>query len=186
MAYFAKERQAGREPARGGAVASIAVSACLLGQPCRFDGRAKPSSAVQALAGEHRLVPVCPEVLGGLPVPRPPAEVQCGAPAWQVVNAAGEDVTAAYKAGAREACAVARREGCTAAVLKAKSPACGCGLIYDGTFSGRLVPGWGVAAAALREAGISVVDEHHTEELRPLLDGRSSSGRIRGDAGKEG
>ena len=98
----------------------------------------------------------------------------------------GQDVTAAYEAGARAACAVARREGCGAAVLKAKSPACGCGLIYDGTFSGRLVPGWGVAAAALREVGVAVVDEHHIEELRPLLDDRSSSGRVNDDAEEKG
>lgn len=155
-------------------MASIAVSACLLGEPCRFDGQAKPCEAVKALGNEHRLVPVCPEVLGGLPVPRPPSEVQTGAPAWRVTNARGEDVTEAYEAGARETCRRAREAGCVGAVLKAKSPACGCGRIYDGTFTGRLTDGWGVAAAALRDAGLTVVDEYHMEELRSRLGDRSS------------
>lgn len=158
-------------------MASIAVSSCLLGEPCRFDGRSKPCEAAKALGEEHHLVPLCPEVLGGLPVPRPPSEVQSGPPAWRVTNASGEDVTGAYEAGAREACRIAREAGCVGAVLKAKSPACGCGRIYDGSFTGQLTDGWGVAAAALRDAGLSVVDEHHIEELRSRLSDRSSEER---------
>ena len=80
-----------------------------------------------------------------------------------MVNREGEDVTTAYRAGAEAALAIARANGCTVAVLKARSPSCGCGEVYDGTFSGALTPGWGVAARLLREAGITVMDEEHLD-----------------------
>ena len=138
----------------------ILVSACLLGTPCRYDGRAKANAAVLALEAEHELIPVCPEVLGGLPTPRSPAERQ---PDGRIVNRAGQDVTAEYEAGAAAAVELARREGCTAAVLKARSPSCGRGQIYDGSFSGRLVPGDGAAARRLLDAGLAVLNEDATE-----------------------
>ena len=141
----------------------ILVSACLLGTPCRYDGKSKPVPGLEKLreAG-HILAPVCPEVLGGLPTPRPPAELQ---PDGRVVNRAGEDVTAAYLEGGRRALALAREEDCTLAVLKAKSPSCGCHEIYDGSFTGTLIPGQGVAARLLEESGIRVVDETELDAL---------------------
>ena len=139
----------------------IAVSACLLGEPCRFDGAAKPCAQVIELGKRHELVPVCPECAGGLPTPRPASEIDAATPALRVVNAAGEDVTAAFMSGARRTLELVRAEGCEMAVLKAKSPSCGSGLVYDGTFTHTLVPGWGVAARLLADAGIPVVDETH-------------------------
>ena len=142
---------------------NILVSRCLLGEPCRYDGRSVPVPQLEKLrqAG-HVLIPVCPEVLGGLPTPRSPAERQ---PDGRVVNRAGEDVTDAYLEGAGRALALALEAGCTLAVLKAKSPSCGCHEIYDGSFTGRLVPGQGVAARLLEESGIRVVDETELDSL---------------------
>ena len=135
----------------------ILVSHCLLGEPCRYDGASRLDRQVLELhkAG-HTLIPVCPEVLGGLDIPRAPAELQ---PDGRVVNEDGEDVTAAYRAGAEAALKIARETGCTLAVLKARSPSCGCGEVYDGTFTHTLKGGWGVAARLLMEAGITVMDE---------------------------
>ena len=135
----------------------ILVSHCLLGEPCRYDGASRLDRQVLELhrAG-HNLIPVCPEVLGGLDTPRAPAELQ---PDGRVVNEDGEDVTAAYRAGAEAALKIARETGCTLAVLKARSPSCGCGEVYDGTFTHTLKGGWGVAARLLMEAGITVMDE---------------------------
>ena len=143
---------------------NILVSRCLLGEPCRYDGQSRPVSGIRQLelAG-HVLIPICPETAGGLPTPRPPAERQTDG---RVVNEAGEDVTHAYRKGAELAAALARKYGCEAAVLKAKSPSCGSGAIYDGTFSRRLISGWGVAAETLRALGLTVVDE---ESWRTLL-----------------
>lgn len=142
----------------------LLVSACLLGNPCRYDGASKPREAVRAL--EERgfcLVPVCPEELGGLPTPRPPAELQ----GERVINREGRDVTAEYQAGARAAMEAYVRENCDAAVLKERSPSCGSGWVYDGTFSGRAVPGQGVTVRLLRERGIRVYSE---EEIHRLLE----------------
>jgi uncharacterized protein YbbK (DUF523 family) len=111
---------------------------------------------VAALAAGHRLVAVCPETLGGLPTPRPAAELQADG---SVRTAGGEDVTAAYHRGAAAAVALAAGTGATGAVLKARSPSCGPRAVYDGTFSRRLVDGRGVAAAALAAAGLTLRDE---------------------------
>lgn len=140
---------------------NILVSHCLLGEPCRYDGASRLDRQVIELhrAG-HQLIPVCPEVLGGLEVPRAPAELQ---PDGRVVDQSGRDVTEAYRSGAEQALTIARESGCTVAVLKARSPSCGCGEVYDGTFTGRLVGGWGVTARLLQEAGLSVMDEEHLE-----------------------
>ena len=142
---------------------NILVSRCLLGEPCRYDGKSKhyPGLAELEQAG-HTLIPVCPEVLGGLPTPRPPAEVQADG---RVINREGTDVTAEYTAGACLALELARKHNCTAAVLKANSPSCGSRAIYDGTFSKTLIPGRGIAARMLAEAGIAVVDEEHLADL---------------------
>ena len=139
----------------------LLVSACLLGLRCRYDGRSKPDAAVLALGEGHQLVPCCPEQLGGLPTPRSPSE-------WQgerIVNRAGEDVTAQYLRGAEEAVSLARTLGCELAILKERSPACGSREVYDGSFSGVLLPGEGSAARALREAGIPVFGESELDRL---------------------
>ncbi len=137
---------------------AILVSACLLGVRCNHRGQASPSAAVAALADEggYRLVPCCPEVAGGLPTPRPAAERQ---PDGRVRTADGTDVTELYARGAAAAVALAAAVGASRAVLKARSPSCGCRAIYDGTFSRTLVDGEGVTAAALREAGVEVVSD---------------------------
>ena len=131
----------------------ILVSACLLGEPCRYDGRSVPSAEVVALGETYELVPACPEQLGGLSTPRVPCELQ---PDGRVLDRDGADRTDAFRAGAAAAVEIARSHGCARAILKENSPSCGAKAVYDGTFSGRIVPGEGVAAAALRRAGISV------------------------------
>lgn len=155
----------GRMPEGTGRPPAIVVSACLLGVPCNHVGRANPSTAVQELAASARLVPICPEVAGGLPVPRPAAEVSGGD--GRVVTADGTDVTGFYRRGAAAAVALARAVGATEAVLKARSPSCGCGQVYDGTFSRSLVPGDGVTARALRAAGVPVRSEEDVAAGRP-------------------
>lgn len=134
----------------------IAVSACLMGETCRFDGKAAPCPEVTALAEKYELVPLCPERLGGLSVPREPAEITSDG---RVINRAGEDVTRAFEQGAQSVVEIARAAGCTRAVLKSRSPSCGVREVYDGSFSGTLIPGRGIAAAALAEAGLELFDE---------------------------
>ena len=142
----------------------LLVSACLLGACCRYDGGSKPCPEILALADSHALIPVCPEQLGGLPTPRPPAEIQSDG---RVVNNRGEDVTAAYEKGAAEALRLCRLLRCDAAVLKARSPSCGCESVYDGSFTGALIPGRGVAAQCLLDAGVPVFSEENFEESLP-------------------
>ena len=139
----------------------LLVSACLLGTPCRYDGKSKADPRVQALAERYELIPVCPEQLGGLPTPRLPSERRGG----RVVMSDGRDVTDAYRRGAEASLAICRANGCRAAVLKEKSPSCGCGRIYDGTFSRRLIAGDGVTAEALKARGIFVYGESDAEKL---------------------
>ena len=139
---------------------AILVSACLVGVQCNHLGAASPSAAVCALGAENDLIPVCPEVAGGLPIPRPAAELQ---PDGSVRTAAGEDVTAAYRQGAAVAVAAARAAGATAAVLKARSPSCGSAEVYDGSFTRTRVPGEGVTAGALRAAGVTVCSEEDVD-----------------------
>lgn len=138
----------------------ILVSACLLGVGCRYDGQSRPSPAVLSLLSRHTLIPVCPEVLGGLPTPRPPAEQQGD----RVVNRLGQDVTDAYRRGAEQTLLLARLYDAKVAILKAKSPSCGKGLIYDGSFSGHLVSGDGISAALLRASGLRVLSEQELTE----------------------
>ena len=140
----------------------ILVSACLLGVRCRYDGKSKPHPAVERLMERHTLIPVCGEIFGGLPTPRVRAERQ-GA---RVVTADGRDVTAAYRHGAEEVLRLAERYGCKAAILKERSPSCGSGRIYDGTFTGTLTDGWGVTAELLRDHGICVIGESEAETWR--------------------
>ncbi len=140
---------------------NILVSHCFLGEPCRYDGAScLDRQIIELHRAGHNLIPVCPEILGGLDVPRSPTEIQ---PDGRVVTRDGEDITAAYQAGAERALEIAREHGCTVAVLKARSPSCGCGEIYDGSFTRTLTPGWGIAARLLAGAGIEVMDEEHLQ-----------------------
>ncbi len=134
----------------------ILCSACLLGLRCRYNGESKPSSKVLALLQRHELVPVCPEQLGGLPTPRPPCERGADG---RVRTKDGEDRTAAFERGAEEALTLLRLTGCRAAILKSKSPSCGKGLIYDGSFTGRLIEGSGVLAEKLLHENIRIYTE---------------------------
>ncbi|MBU1231016.1 MAG: DUF523 domain-containing protein [Proteobacteria bacterium] len=136
----------------------ILVSACLAGVCCRYDGGATPHPVIMRLAHEGLALPVCPEVLGGLPVPREPVELRGG----RALTRAGTDCTGALHAGAHKALALGRDRGCLRAVLKSRSPSCGAGRVYDGTFSGRLVSGDGFFAALLKAQGFAVQSE---EEL---------------------
>ena len=142
---------------------NILVSACRLGIACKDSGGDNACPALlQALRqSSHTLIPVCPEVYGGLPTPRPPAE-RCGD---RVLTEAGADVTAQYRRGAEAALQLARLYGCRTAILKANSPSCGSGTIYDGTFTGGLTAGDGVTAALLRENGITVYGESEIGRL---------------------
>lgn len=161
-------------PDRGPARPVVLVSACLLGFRCNHAGGSSPSPAVARLGADHVLVPVCPEVAGGLPVPRPAAEVQADG---SVRTRSGDDVTGAYRRGAAAAVAAAARAGAGAAVLKARSPSCGCGQVYDGTFTRTRVPGEGVAARALREAGVAVrSDEDLGDRPSPPPPGSANMG----------
>lgn len=144
---------------------AVAVSACLLGYPCRFDGASKPCAGVMALADRFELLPICPEVAGGMPVPHPPCEIDSFSPVLRVIDSEGCDVTERFAEGARRCADAACAAGCGIAVMKAKSPSCGSGWVYDGSFSRTLVPGWGVASALLRERGIRVIDETQLDLL---------------------
>lgn len=133
------------------------VSACLAGYPCRYNGEAFPFQPVIDLVGQNKAVPVCPEQLGAFATPRVPVE-QIGD---RFFTSTGEDVTDAFKKGAQIALKIALITGCDETILKSRSPACGCGQVYDGSFSGKLIDGDGVFAKALKENGIKVYTEEN-------------------------
>lgn len=140
----------------------VVISACLLGVRCRYDGGHSRNETAMNQKKIYQLIPVCPEESGGLLTPRPPAEIVGGDGdavldrTAKVMTANGTDVTAAYLKGAHHALQVAQSHGATHVILKAKSPSCGCGDIYDGTFSGTLISGDGVTTALLKRHGITV------------------------------
>lgn len=142
------------------------VSGCLAGLSCRYDGGSKPFEPVRRLVEEGRAVTACPESLSGLPVPRPPCEQRDG----RVIMRTGEDVTEAFELGAERAMRIVRAHGCTAAILKARSPSCGFGQIYDGSFTGATCAGMGIWASRLREAGLTLYSE---DMLPPELTGET-------------
>ena len=164
---------------------AILISRCLLGERCRYDGRVKPSilEKLKTLGieeGAVRWIPICPEVDGGLSVPRPPSEIEPGGSASAVLagclkirSNTGADVTAPYVSGARAALEAALRNGAELALLKARSPACSPKGIYDGTFSGQLVEGRGIAAQALGDAGLELFSEETLETFAQRLSARS-------------
>lgn len=156
---------------------ALLISACLLGQPVRYDGQAKGQSAAQlaALAERFQLIPTCPECAGGLPVPRPAAEI-CGGDGkavWQgkahVVTASGENVSHAFMRGAQHSLQLAQQHGCTLALLKANSPSCGNHHVYNGNFEGQLRPGAGVSSSLLTEHAIHVFNEEEIADLLGLI-----------------
>jgi uncharacterized protein YbbK (DUF523 family) len=140
---------------------NILVSACLLGIDCRYDGGSCQIEKLAELNTKHHLIPVCPEIYGGLPTPREPAEIQGG----KVITKSGRDVTYEYQKGAREILKLAKFYDCSYAILKEHSPSCGLGQIYDGTFRGKLTDGNGILADLLSKEGIRVIGETGLEEL---------------------
>ena len=130
-------------------------SACLLGVKCRYDGTSKPNKKVLALLEKEVLIPVCTEQLGGLAIPRDPAE-RCGD---AVVTRQGQDVTEKFIRGAEEVLRIAKLFSVEEVIFKQRSPSCGCGKIYDGSFSGKIISGDGVTAALLKDNGIKVITE---------------------------
>lgn len=139
----------------------ILVSACLLGTPCRYDGKSKPNEKVISLRGKYELIPACPECLGGLATPRLPAEIV----GTRVVRCDGKDVTDEYNLGAQKTLEIARKNDIKIAVLKSKSPSCSNKEIYDGTYTRKLISGKGITARLLIENGIKVLDEGELDSL---------------------
>lgn len=148
----------------------ILISSCFLGQPVRYDGQSKPLalSAIEQWKSEGRLINICPEMAGGLPVPRPPAEMD--RKTNRVMTCDGEDVTGAFKKGANLALELCQRHQIKFALLKESSPSCGSNLIYDGTFSQNKINGMGVTAALLEQHGVSVFSEQNIDQLIALID----------------
>lgn len=140
---------------------TVLISACLLGLKTRYDGRSKEYEALAGLMEKYNLIPVCPEVMGGLPTPRVPSE-RVGE---RVIMRDGNDVTENYMRGATEVLKLARLYGADTAILTERSPACGSGKIYDGSFTGTLTDGFGVCAEYLIKNGVRVIGSLHLEEL---------------------
>ncbi|MGL1861147.1 MAG: DUF523 domain-containing protein [Pseudodesulfovibrio sp.] len=138
----------------------IIVSACLAGIFCRYNGDVTPFEPVVQLVREGRAIPFCPEVYGGLTTPRRPCEIVNG----RVVTPEGDDVTKEFTRGAEEGLRLAQLAGCTEAILKANSPSCGNGTIYDGTFTSTRIPGNGVFAEMLQNNNITVRSEEDFDE----------------------
>ncbi len=139
----------------------ILVSSCLLGEPVRYDGKSQGQEDIIRLKNLFELIPFCPEVAGGLLIPRSPAEIVRN----RVINANGQDVTDEYERGADLALKTCLYLGIKKAILKSRSPSCGMGQIYDGSFSRTLIQGNGVATKKLLDQGISVCSEENLEGL---------------------
>lgn len=139
----------------------IVVSACLLGENCKYNGMNNYSENVAAFLQGHEVIPVCPEVLGGLPIPRIPAEIVEGV----VTNREGENVDGQFRIGAAVALRQALEGRAELAVLQSRSPSCGVRQVYDGSFTGKLRDGQGVFAEMLREAGVKTVDAEEVASM---------------------
>lgn len=144
---------------------AILVSACLMGRPCRYNGTHCHNGAIEALGRKYTLLPVCPEVMGGLRTPRQPCELQDDG---RVLTHDGQDVTGAVEAGCAKVLDLAREHGVTLAILKEKSPSCGTRQVYDGSFRDRLVPGNGMMTRLLLENGIDVISNEDVFEIDAL------------------
>ena len=139
----------------------ILVSACLLGVECRYNGKGELKKDIEMLLKEHELIPVCPEQLGGLATQSDPAEIQGN----KIITKTGVDVTKEYLKGAEEVLKLAKLYNCSTAILKERSPSCGYGKIYDGTFSKILIDGNGAAADLLIKNGIKVTGESEVNKI---------------------
>lgn len=139
----------------------ILVSACLLGENCKYNGGNNKNEKVSALAEKHTLIPICPECFGQLPIPRPPAEIVGN----KVFNKLGTDITEHFNDGAEKTLYVAEESGCRIAVLKERSPSCGFGEIYDGTFTGKTTRGNGITAQLLYDNGIIILGESKIDKI---------------------
>lgn len=147
----------------------LIVSACLLGQPVRYDGnhaQLSDSELVTRLRTKFKIIPICPELMGGLSTPRPAAEIQQREGRIEVVDCHGKLETAAFMAGAKIAVELVYQHNVTRALLKSKSPSCGRSLIYDGSFSGQLREGDGITVQYLQAIGVQV---YHEGEVALLL-----------------
>ncbi len=133
---------------------AILVSACLLGENCKYNGGNNQNPKLLQMLSDHTVIPICPEVMGGLPTPRPPAEIVKG----EVINREGVSVDAEFREGANRALEKARQERPELIILQSRSPSCGVKEIYDGKFSGRLISGHGVFAGLAQENGFPVMD----------------------------
>lgn len=140
------------------------VSSCLAGIRCRYDGKCSENEHIIEMVKQGKAIPVCPEVLAGLPIPRPCCEIaSLDGDNIKVISKEGKDVTKEFLTGAEKALEIAKIVGVKKAILKSKSPSCGCGQIYDGTFSGKLIPGNGLTADLLIKNGIEVLTENDME-----------------------
>lgn len=148
---------------------NILVSACLLGLNCRYSGDGQYNKELEELKEKNHLIPVCPEQLGGLPTPRNPVELKLG----KAFDKGGRDCTEQFYKGAEEVSKLAEYFECTAAILKANSPSCGYGQIYDGSFQGKLIQGNGIAAEMLAKRGVKIFSEKNLEELKVCIDEES-------------
>ena len=140
---------------------NILISDCLMGVNCRYDGVGMWIEHLDELMKKYHLIPVCPEIFGGMSTPREPAERIKD----KVITRIGEDVTEYYKKGAQEVLKLAKLYQCEYAILKERSPSCGCGKIYDGTFTHTQIDGEGVLAELLISEGIKVLGESNVQEL---------------------
>lgn len=143
---------------------NIIVSACLLGENCKYNGGNNYNEKVLELKKYFNIIPVCPEVFGGLPTPRTPSEISGD----KVLSKNGDDVTAAFLDSADKTLYIAQENNCPAALLKERSPSCGAGGIYDGSFSSKIVNKNGVTADLLLKNGISVFGESQIDKLIQL------------------
>ena len=139
----------------------IIVSACLLGENCKYNGGNNKCDDIIALAEKFEIIPVCPECFGGLPIPRVPSEIKDG----KVYSKTGEDLTEAFLSGAEQTLYIAKEANAPCAVLKENSPSCGFGKIYDGTFSGNKIDGNGITAQLLYDNEIQVFGESQVKRL---------------------
>ncbi|MDK2942940.1 DUF523 domain-containing protein [Acetobacterium carbinolicum] len=137
----------------------ILVSSCLLGMKINYEGKAHPVDELRQLFLQGQAIPICPEVLASMPIPRDPAEIVIVNGERKVYNNKEVDVTEEFRLGAQRSLDTARTSGAKIAIMKSRSPSCGCGEIYNGTFSGNLVAGDGIAVALLKENGIRVITE---------------------------
>ncbi|MBI4855148.1 MAG: DUF523 domain-containing protein [Acetobacterium woodii] len=137
----------------------ILVSSCLLGMKINYEGKAHPIDELRQLFLQGQAIPICPEVLATMPIPRDRAEIVTVNGERKVHNERDEDLTEIYALGAQRTLDTARTSGAKIAIFKSKSPSCGCGKIYDGSFSGNLIDGDGIAAALLKENGVRVITE---------------------------